>query len=49
MPVETTAGASAAKVGQDGEWPLFLDVWPEHSTEDVAVEHREGNEGSPPQ
>src|SRR6478609_4956491 len=33
-------------VGQDGEWPLFLDVWVEHVVEDVATEHREGNKGS---
>ncbi len=33
-------------VGQDGEWPLFLDVWLEHVVEDVATEHREGNKGS---
>ncbi|GAA5226509.1 catechol 1,2-dioxygenase [Paeniglutamicibacter antarcticus] len=34
------------KVGEDGEWPLFLDVWVEHSVEDVATDHREGNKGS---
>jgi catechol 1,2-dioxygenase len=34
------------KVGEDGEWPLFLDVWLEHSVEEVATEHREGNKGS---
>ena len=34
------------QVGQDGEWPLFLDVWVEHVVEDVATEHREGNKGS---
>lgn len=34
------------KVGSDGEWPLFLDVWLEHSVEDVATGHREGNKGS---
>ncbi|GHD05274.1 catechol 1,2-dioxygenase [Zhihengliuella salsuginis] len=34
------------KVGDDGEWPLFLDVWLEHSVEDVATDHREGNKGS---
>ena len=34
------------RVGDDGEWPLFLDVWLEHSVEDVATEHREGNKGS---
>src|SRR6185312_2223050 len=34
------------KVGADGEWPLFLDVWLEHSVEEVATDHREGNKGS---
>ena len=34
------------KVGDDGEWPLFLDVWVEHSVEEVATDHREGNKGS---
>ncbi|MEV8182513.1 catechol 1,2-dioxygenase [Specibacter sp. NPDC078692] len=34
------------KVGSDGEWPLFLDVWLEHSVEEVATDHREGNKGS---
>ena len=33
-------------VGQDGEWPLFLDVWVEHVVEDVATAHRHGNKGS---
>ncbi len=33
-------------VGEDGEWPLFLDVWVEHVVEDVATSHREGNKGS---
>jgi catechol 1,2-dioxygenase len=33
-------------VGDDGEWPLFLDVWVEHVVEEVATEHREGNKGS---
>ena len=33
-------------VGEDGEWPLFLDVWIEHVVEDVATSHREGNQGS---
>src|SRR5258705_13450454 len=32
-------------VGQDGEWPLFLDVWVEHVVEDVATDHRAGNKG----
>lgn len=34
------------QVGEDGEWPLFLDVWVEHVVEDVATEHRSGNKGS---
>ena len=34
------------QVGQDGEWPLFLDVWVEHVVEDVATSHRRGNKGS---
>ena len=33
-------------VGEDGEWPLFLDVWVEHVVEDVATEHRHGNKGA---
>jgi catechol 1,2-dioxygenase len=34
------------QVGQDGEWPLFLDVWVEHVVEEVATEHREGSKGT---
>lgn len=34
------------KVGEDGEWPLFLDVWVEHSVEEVANADREGNKGT---
>lgn len=34
------------KVGEDGEWPLFLDVWLEHTVEEVANEHREGSKGT---
>jgi catechol 1,2-dioxygenase len=34
------------RVGDDGEWPLFMDVWLEHSVEEVATDHREGNKGS---
>ena len=34
------------KVGEDGEWPLFLDVWLEHSVEEVANADREGNKGT---
>ena len=33
-------------VGEDGEWPLFLDVWVEHVVEEVANESREGTKGS---
>lgn len=33
-------------VGDDGEWPLFLDVWLEHVVEEVATEHRKGNKGT---
>ena len=33
-------------VGQDGEWPLFLDVWVEHVVEEVATEHRQGSKGT---
>lgn len=34
------------KVGADGEWPLFLDVWLEHSVEEVANSDREGSKGT---
>jgi catechol 1,2-dioxygenase len=33
-------------VGEDGEWPLFLDVWVEHVVEDVNTSHRHGSKGS---
>ncbi|MPY47915.1 catechol 1,2-dioxygenase [Streptomyces acidicola] len=33
-------------VGQDGEWPLFLDVWIEHVVEEVAGAAREGSKGT---
>ena len=33
-------------VGQDGEWPLFLDVWVEHVVEEVANEDRQGSKGT---
>jgi catechol 1,2-dioxygenase len=33
-------------VGQDGEWPLFLDVWVEHVVEDVTNQSRSGSKGS---
>ncbi|MFD4506597.1 dioxygenase [Streptomyces sp. NPDC058457] len=31
---------------QDGEWPLFLDVWVEHVVEEVAHSTREGSKGT---
>ncbi|GAA3061888.1 catechol 1,2-dioxygenase [Pseudonocardia yunnanensis] len=34
------------KVGQDGEWPLFLDVFVEHAVEGVATANRPGSKGS---
>lgn len=34
------------KVGEDGEWPLFLDVWVEHAVEEVAGAAREGSKGT---
>nr|AAK14065.1 catechol 1,2-dioxygenase [Streptomyces griseus]AAN76673.1 catechol 1,2-dioxygenase [Streptomyces griseus] len=34
------------QVGEDGEWPLFLDVWVEHVVEEVATSHRKGNKGT---
>ncbi|MEV4031642.1 catechol 1,2-dioxygenase [Streptomyces umbrinus] len=34
------------QVGEDGEWPLFLDVWLEHAVEEVANENREGSKGT---
>jgi catechol 1,2-dioxygenase len=34
------------QVGQDGEWPLFLDVWVEHVVEEVNTDHRHGNKGT---
>jgi catechol 1,2-dioxygenase len=34
------------RVGEDGEWPLFLDVWIEHVVEEVANASREGTKGS---
>ncbi|MDH6625809.1 catechol 1,2-dioxygenase [Streptomyces sp. LBL] len=33
-------------VGQDGEWPLFLDVWVEHVVEEVAAADRHGSKGT---
>lgn len=34
------------QVGEDGEWPLFLDVWIEHAVEEVANAEREGSKGT---
>jgi catechol 1,2-dioxygenase len=34
------------QVGQDGEWPLFLDVFLEHVVESVVNANREGSKGS---
>ncbi len=34
------------QVGEDGEWPLFLDVWVEHAVEEVAGRSREGSKGT---
>ena len=34
------------KVGTDGEWPLFLDVWLEHTIEDVNSQERPGAVGT---
>ena len=34
------------RVGDDGEWPLFLDVWIEHAVEEVANADREGSKGT---
>ncbi|KUN29338.1 catechol 1,2-dioxygenase [Streptomyces antibioticus] len=34
------------QVGEDGEWPLFLDVWLEHVVEEVASENRQGSKGT---
>lgn len=34
------------KVGTDGEWPLFLDVWLEHTVEDVNSKERPGTVGT---
>ncbi|WP_326566400.1 catechol 1,2-dioxygenase [Amycolatopsis rhabdoformis] len=34
------------RVGEDGEWPLFLDVFLEHEVEKVANASREGTAGS---
>jgi catechol 1,2-dioxygenase len=34
------------EVGENGEWPLFLDVFVEHVVEDVVSEGREGSKGT---
>ena len=33
------------QVGEDGEWPLFLDVWVEHVVEEVANDAPRGQQG----
>ncbi|AII10864.1 dioxygenase family protein [Rhodococcus opacus] len=33
-------------VGENGEWPLFMDVFLEHVVEEVAHEHRQGSQGT---
>ncbi|WP_153504181.1 catechol 1,2-dioxygenase [Cumulibacter manganitolerans] len=34
------------QVGEDGEWPLFLDVWVEHVVEEVNSADRKGSKGT---
>ena len=34
------------QVGEDGEWPLFCDVWVEHVVEEVASADRHGSKGT---
>src|SRR4029450_5791893 len=34
------------RVGQAGEWPLFLDVWVEHTVEQLAAHSRHGSQGT---
>jgi catechol 1,2-dioxygenase len=34
------------QVGEEGEWPLFLDVWLEHVVEEVAGADRAGSKGT---
>jgi catechol 1,2-dioxygenase len=34
------------KMGNDGEWPLFLDVWLEHSVEEVHNSAKKGTKGT---
>lgn len=34
------------QVGEDGEWPLWLDVFLEHTVEDIATRDRKGSKGS---
>lgn len=34
------------KMGTDGEWPLFLDVWVEHSVEEVHNSKKHGSKGT---
>jgi len=34
------------RVGEAGEWPLFLDVWVEHTVEELAAHSRHGSEST---
>jgi catechol 1,2-dioxygenase len=34
------------RVGQAGEWPLFLDVWVEHTVEELAAHSRHGSQST---
>ncbi len=34
------------RVGEAGEWPLFLDVWVEHTVEELAAHSRRGSKGT---
>ena len=34
------------QVGEDGEWPLWLDVFLEHTIEDISTQDRKGSKGS---
>jgi catechol 1,2-dioxygenase len=34
------------RVGEAGEWPLFLDVWVEHTVEQLAAHSRHGSQGT---
>ena len=34
------------RLGEAGEWPLFLDVWVEHTVEELAAHSRHGSQGT---